>query len=147
MSTLKTFEIVPERAGWRNQEAIHAHEIGKDVWPAFCRWMTANVSGVLTNIIRDESGGSPTVECMDRELKSIDLVLLPNGVSAIQVTVAIHGRTHIVEAPGPEWLRVHYDAAGFVMRVEIGYQEGKLLLSFTGALPPGAVFTANSWGE
>lgn len=146
MSSLKTFETIPDRASLR-QEAIHAHEIGKDGWAEFCRWMTANVSGVLTNIIRDEGSSGPTVECIDRELKSIDYVLLPNGVSAINVTVAVHGKPHVFEIPGPEWLRVHYDAAGFVMRVEIGYQEGKLLLSFTGALPPGAVFTANSWGE
>ncbi len=146
MNSLKTFEPA-EMAPVRHKEAIHAHEIGRDGWPAFCRWMTASVSGVLTNVIRDEGSGSPTLECIDRELKSIDAVVLPNGVNAIQVTVAMDGKPRVFEATGPEWLRVHYDAAGFVMRLEIGYEEGKLILSFTGALPPGAVFTANSWGE
>lgn len=147
MSAVRTLEPISESAVTQHSIAIHAQEIGKDAWPEFCRWMTATLAGVTTNIVRDEGNDRAMVECLDRELKSIDHILLPSGVNAIHVTVDIGGKPHRFEVAGPCWLRVHYDAAGFVIRVEIGYEEGKLILSFTGSPAPGTIFTANSWGE
>lgn len=128
-------------------EPINAHDIGKSAWPAFCKWLTANLSGVNTTIVRDEGSEKPMVECRERPLESLQAVALPNGVSAIKVSVRIDHQAHVFEAPGPEWLRLHYNAAGFVKTVELGHTGGKLTLHFTGSPAPGAVFTENSWGE
>jgi hypothetical protein len=87
------------------------------------------------------------VDCLDRPLERVEAVVLPNGVTAIKITVQVNGKSHFFEVAGPAWLRLHYDAAGLVTTVEIGYAEGKLTLRFTGPVAPGAVFTANSWGE
>jgi hypothetical protein len=128
-------------------EPIHAQDIGKGAWPAFCRWLTANLSGVNTTIVRDEGSDNPMLECQERPLESLQAVVLPNGVNAVKVSVRIDHQSHVFEAPGPEWLRLHYNAAGFVKTVEIGHADGKMTLHFTGSPAPGAVFTENSWGE
>lgn len=131
----------------RTPESFHAHEIGKNAWVPFCRWLSANLCGMRTSIIRDDGSDIPVVECLDRPLEQAEPVLLANGVSAINVSVRMDGGVHTFEVTGPSWLRLHYNAAGFIVRVEIGYAEGKLLLIFTGKPAPGAIFTGNSWGE
>lgn len=128
-------------------EPIDAHEIGKSAWSEFCGWLTKNLGGVRTTIIRDEEDDTRKVDCLDRPLERIEAVVLPNGVNAIKVTVQMNGKSHFFEVAGPAWLRVHYDAAGLVTAVQIGYGDGKLTLRFSGPLAPGVVFTANSWGE
>lgn len=128
-------------------EPINAHDIGKNAWPAFCKWLTTSLSGVKTTIIRGEGSDKPIVECLERPLESLDAVVLPNGVSAIQVSVRINRQAHVFEAAGPAWLRLHYNAAGFVTTVEVGHADGKMTLRFAGSPGTGAAFTANSWGE
>jgi hypothetical protein len=51
------------------------------------------------------------------------------------------------DVAAPSWLRVHYNGAGLITVLEIGYQEGKMVLRFAGAPALGSGFTANSWGE
>ncbi|MGE5322098.1 MAG: hypothetical protein ACM3SW_04520 [Actinomycetota bacterium] len=133
--------------GTQVPESFHAHEIGKKAWVPFCGWLSATLSGMRTSIIRDEGSDIPVVECLDRPLVGAEPVVLANGVSAINVSIRMDGKVHTFEVAGPSWLRLHYNAAGFVVRVEIGYPEGKLMLIFTGKPAPGTIFTGNSWGE
>ena len=128
-------------------EPINAHEIGKNVWPAFCGWLTANLRGVTTTIVRDEGSDRRMPECLNRPFERMEAVVLANGANGIRVAVQMNGKSHWFEVAGPTWLRLHYNAAGFVTTVEIGYADGKLALRFTGSPVPGTVFTANSWGE
>ena len=134
-------------AAARRPQTFHAHEIGKNSWAPFCRWLSANLHDMRTSIIRDEGSDIPVVECLDRPMERAEHVTLANGVSAINVSVRMDGKEHNFEVAGPSWLRLHYNAAGFVVRVEIGYPEGKLVLIFTGKPATGAIFTGNSWGE
>jgi len=134
-------------ASARGSNAINAHDIGKNAWPAFCHWLTTHLFGVETTIVRDAGSDQPVVECLERPLESLASVVSPNGVPAIHVTVRINRQPHTVEVAGPTWLRLHYNAAGFITRVEIGYGDGKVTLRFTGSHSSGSVFTANSWGE
>lgn len=126
---------------------IHACDIGKAAWPEFCHWMTANLAGVVTTVVRDEGPDHRIVECLKCSLEQVDSVLLANGVTAVRVSVRVNGNCHLFEVPAPSWLRLHYNAAGFVTVLEIGYEEGKMGLRFTGSAPLGTAFTANSWGE
>jgi hypothetical protein len=128
-------------------EPISAYDIGKGAWPAFCSWLTAALHGVKTTIVRDEGADRHIVDCLDRPLEQIEAVVLPNAVIAIKITVQMNGKFHFFEVAGPSWLRLHYNAAGLPTNVEIGYAEGRLALRFNGLPAPGAVFTANSWGE
>ena len=132
----------PEPAG-----PIHACDIGKTAWPAFCRWVTENLAGVVTTLVRDEGPDRRIVECLEHPLERVDSVLLANGVTAVKVSMRINGLCHVFEVTAPSWLRLHYNAAGFVTVLEIGYEEGKLALRFTGSPQLGSAFTANSWGE
>lgn len=131
----------------RIPETIDAHEIGKSAWPAFCGWLTTALRGVRTTIVRDEGDDRRIVDCLDRPLEQVEAVVLPNSVNAIKITVQMNGKSHFFEVAGPAWLRLHYNAAGLPTTVEIGYAEGRLALRFNGPPAPGAVFTANSWGE
>lgn len=134
-------------ASMRRSEPINAYEIGKDAWPAFCGWLTTALHGVNTTVVRDEGSDRQMVDCLDRPLQQVEAVVLPNAVTAIKITVQMNGKSHFFEVAGPSWLRLHYNAAGLPTTVEIGYAEGTLALRFNGPPAPGAVFTANSWGE
>jgi hypothetical protein len=128
-------------------EQIDAHEIVRSSWSAFCQWLTTNLAGVSTTIVRDEGADRRMVECLERRLDQIESVQLADRVTAIKISINLNGSEHLFEVAGPSWMRVHYNAAGFIRLLEIGYDEGKLVLRFTGVPSPGPVFTANSWGE
>ena len=126
---------------------IHACDIGKTAWPAFCHWITTNLGGVVATLARDEGPDRRMVECLECPLERVDAVSLANGVAAVKITMRVKQRSHIFEVPAPSWLRLHYNAAGFVTVLEIGYEQGKMALRFAGSPPLGRAFTANSWGE
>lgn len=127
-------------------EAITAHEIALAAWRQFCRWLTQQLQGVETTIERQE-GSARSTECLDRTLEKIEACELADGVNAILITVVENKRHHVIEVAGPRFLRLHANAAGWPRVLEIGYEEGSLLLNFTRTNHSGETFTANSWGE
>ncbi len=127
--------------------AIVAQEIAAAVWPAFCRSFSNRCHGVCTTVERVEQPEERKIECMDRPLDELVAVVLENGVTAIHVTVGTNSKRRTFAAPGPHWVRLHYNAAGIPTTLEIGYSVGTLTLRFTGPIPAGPAFTANSWGE
>jgi hypothetical protein len=143
-------QLVPREAGVREParrtEAITAHEIALAAWRQFCQWLTKQLQGVETTIERLE-GKERFTECLDRTLEKVEAGELADGVTAIVITVGYNGKHRVLKVAGPNFLRLHANAAGWPRILEIGYEEGKLLLHFTGGISPGEVFTANSWGE
>lgn len=127
--------------------AITAQEIAAAVWPTFCRSFTASYHGMCTTVERVEDPEERKIECMERPLEQLGAVILESGVMAIHVTVGSNSRRRAFVAPGPRWVRLHYNAAGIPTILEIGYSTGTLTLRFTGPVPAGAAFTGNSWGE
>lgn len=127
-------------------EAITAHEIALATWRQFCKWLTQQLQGVETTIERLEDKERGT-ECLDRTLEKLEACELADGVNAILITVGDQGRHRVIEVPGPHFLRLHANAAGWPRVLEIGYEQGRLLLNFTGSISPGETFTGNSWGE
>ncbi len=135
-------KAVPEASS-----AIVAQEIAAAVWPAFCASFSNRCHGVCTTVERVEGPGQGKIECIDRPFDQLLAVVLENGVTAIHVTVGTNSKRRTFAAPGPRWVRLHYNAAGIPTILEIGYSEGTLTLRFTGPIPAGPAFTANSWGE
>ena len=127
-------------------EAITAHEIALATWQQFCLWLTLQLKGVETTIERQE-GNERSIVCLDRTLEKVEARELADGVNAILITMAEKERQHVVEVAGPTFLRLHANAAGWPRVLEIGYEEGRLLLNFTHTNHSGETFTANSWGE
>ena len=154
MSALKespSFGVkTPERPVQENPDvarAIVAQEIASAVWPAFCRAFTAAYHGVCTTVERVEEPERRRIECIDRPLQQIVAVTPENGGTAIHVKVGANSKQRTYVASGPHWVRVHYNGAGIPTLLEIGYEDGRLTLRFTGPTPAGSVFTENSWGE
>jgi hypothetical protein len=143
--TLRGPQLVSPELATR-PEAITAHEIALATWQQFCRWLTLQLKGVETTIERRE-GKELFTECLDRTLEKVEARELADGVNAILITVAEKERHHVIEVAGPTFLRLHANAAGWPRVLEIGYQEGRLLLNFTHNNHSGETFTANSWGE
>jgi hypothetical protein len=131
------------------RETIQAHEIGMAAWASFCEWFTKRFKNVETTIqrIEERDGQGRITECLDRPLERVAVEILADGVIGIQVAVRYNGRHRVMEVAGPRWLRLHWNAAGWPKVLEIGYSEGRLALRFNGRIPPGPIFTANSWGE
>jgi hypothetical protein len=142
--------LVPRDAGSRKPtgqgEPITAHEISLAAWRKFCLWLTGQLQGVETTIERLE-GKERFTECLDRTLEAVEARDMADGVTAVVITVGYNGKQRVLKVAGPRWLRLHANAAGWPRVLEIGYEEGKLLLHFTTTTTGGEVFTANSWGE
>jgi len=128
-------------------EPIAAHEISGARWQEFCNWCSAKLRGIVTDIERDTGEELRTVECRQQPLEQIAAREMANGVTAIDVKVLVNGKPRIFEIAGPSWLRLHCNSAGFPTLLEIGYEEGKLVLHLTGATVAAPVFSGNSWGE
>lgn len=136
----------PQPAPAEKAEAICAHEIVKSAWGTFCNWFSSTFHDLETSIERSE-GGERMLECRDHRFDSLSTALQPDGVLDIKVAVGYDGRGRTLQVSGPEWLRLHYNAAGWPTLLEIGYEEGKLALRFNSAATSGRTFTGNSWGE
>jgi hypothetical protein len=165
MNTLRVSNTKPrvQSAGLRKEDAgkenantaglaatlqpIAAHEISASRWQDFCNWCSVKLHGIVTDIERDTGRELRLVECLQQPLERISSRVLANGVTAIDVTVNVNGKPKIFEVSGPSWLRLHTNPAGFPALLEIGYEEGKLVLHLTGVSDPAPVFSGNSWGE
>jgi hypothetical protein len=126
---------------------IAAHEIAAQRWQDFCRWSSQSMAGVVTDIERDTGKELRVMECLQKPLQGITARVLANGVVSIGVTVLMNDKPRVFEIAGPNWLRVHCNAAGLPLVLEIGYTGGKMVLHFTGATMAAPVFSGNSWGE
>jgi hypothetical protein len=126
---------------------IAAHEISMQAWQVFCQWCSQSMQGIVTDIERDTGQELRVVECRQKPLQQIVARTAANGVTSIDVTVLMNGKPRIFEVAGPSWLRLHCNAAGLPLVLDIGYEGGKMVLHFTGATLAAPVFSGNSWGE
>ncbi|MFI5104398.1 MAG: hypothetical protein ACHP79_05690 [Terriglobales bacterium] len=128
-------------------EPIVAHEIAAARWQEFCHWCTEMLRGMVVDIERDTGKGLCVAECLQRPLEQIAARELKNGVTAIDVAVDIGGKRRVFEVAGPNSLRLHCNAAGWPLALEIGYEEGKLVLHCSSAAVTAPIFSGSSWGE
>jgi hypothetical protein len=117
------------------------------VWEPLCRWLTRDLRGMETTIERQDKDGEWLVECVSGFLDSVTTHETANGVRVISVRARLNGKTRLFEFPGPNSLGVRRNAAGWPVRVEVGYEEGRLALLFSGQMDPQRRSSRNAWGE
>lgn len=116
-------------------------------WEALCDWLTRDLHNMEATIERRSKAGEWVVECVAYPLESVTTHETQNGVRVISVRVRSDGKTKLFEVSGPNSLGVLRNAAGWPIRVELGYEEGQFVLIFSGQMDPQSRSSSNSWGE
>lgn len=116
-------------------------------WEALCGWLTRDLRGMMTTIERREKGADWVVECLSFPMESVATRMTSNGVQVISVELRVNGSRKLFEVPGPNSIVVRRNAAGWPIRVELGYEEGQLVLLFSGQMDPERRASSNTWGE
>jgi len=124
-----------------------AHPLPPSSWEALCTWLTENLRCMEATIERREGNGQWVVDCLSYPLESVSTHQTLNGVQVISVCVRMNGISKRFEIAGPYSISLHRNAAGWPIKVEVGYQEGELTLLFSGQMEPQKSLTANAWGE
>src|SRR6185369_15397468 len=101
-----------------------------------CGWLTRDLRGMMTTIERREKGGDWVVECLSFPMESVTTHITSNGVRVISVGIRINGSCKLFESSGPISIGLRRNAAGWPIRVEVGYEEGQLVLLFSGQMGP-----------
>jgi hypothetical protein len=116
-------------------------------WKALCAWLTRDLRGMEASIERRDKNGEWAVECMSSPLESVTTHWTGNGVQVISIKVRMNGKPGLFEVTGPNLLEVRRNAAGWPIKVELGFEEGRLALLFSGQLEPQRWASRNAWGE
>jgi hypothetical protein len=116
-------------------------------WETLCEWLTRDLRGMMTTIERREKGGDWVVECQSFPMETVTTHMMSNGVRVISVGLRVNGNRKLFEVPGPNSIGVRRNAAGWPIRVELGYEEGQLVLLFSGQMDPARRSSSNTWGE
>ncbi|MGB9120029.1 MAG: hypothetical protein WCE73_05385 [Candidatus Angelobacter sp.] len=116
-------------------------------WETLCGWLTRDLRGMMTTIERREKGGDWVVECRSFPMESVTTRMTSNGVRVISVGIRINGSCKLFEISGPNSIGLRRNAAGWPIRVELGYEEGQLVLLFSGQMDPERRSSRNTWGE
>ena len=117
------------------------------LWEGLCDWLTRDLHNMEATIERRSKAGDWIVECVSYPLESVATHETQNGVRVISIKVRTNGTTKLFEVSGPNSLEVRRNAAGWPIRIELGYEEGQLVLIFSGQTDPQRKSTGNSWGE
>jgi hypothetical protein len=131
----------------RHQAAGFADSLCVTPWEALCDWLTRDLHNMEATIERCSNAGEWIVECVSYPLESVTTHETPNGVRVISIGVRVDGKTKLFEASGPNSLAVRRNAAGWPIRIELGYTEGLFVLIFSGQTDPQRRSSCNSWGE
>jgi len=100
------------------------HSRAETSWESLCDWLTRELHGMETTIERRDKGGDWVVECLSFPLESVT-TRTSNGVPIISIGVRMNGHTRLFEIAGPDSAGVRRNAAGWPIRVELGYAEGQ----------------------
>ena len=117
------------------------------LWEALCDWLTRDLHNMEATIERRSKDGEWTVECVSYPLESVTTHETQNGVRVISILARTDGTAKLFEVSGPNSLEVRRNAAGWPIRIELGYEEGQLVLIFSGQTDPQRKSSGNSWGE
>jgi hypothetical protein len=131
----------------RDHAAGFADSLCVTPWEALCDWLTRDLHNMEATIERRSNTGEWVVECVSYPLESVTTRETQNGVRVISIGVRADGKTKLFEVPGPNSLAIHRNAAGWPIRIELGYAEGLFVLIFSGQLDPQKKSSRNSWGE
>jgi hypothetical protein len=116
-------------------------------WEVLCGWLAQDLRGMMTTIERREKGGDWVVECLSYPLESVTTRQTANGVRVISISIRMNGACKLFEISGPNSIGLRRNAAGWPIRVELGYEEGQVVLLFSGQMDPQRRSSRNSWGE
>ena len=116
-------------------------------WKALCAWLTRDLRGMETTIERRDKNGEWATECVSSPLESVTTHWTVNGVQVISIKVRMNGNPRLFEVTGPNLLELRRNAAGWPVKVELGYEEGRLALLFSGQMEPQRWPSRNAWGE
>src|SRR6478736_5630368 len=97
-------------------------------WKPLCDWLTRDLHNLEVTIERRSKAGEWVVECVSYPLESVTTHETQNGVRVISIGIRINGKIKLFEVPGPYSLGVRRNAAGWPIRIELGYEEGQLVL-------------------
>lgn len=131
----------------RHQPVGLADSISGAKWKTLCDWLTRDLHDMEATIERRSKAGEWVVECVSFPLESVTTHETQNGVRVVSIGVRMDGQTKLFDVSGPNSLGVHRNAAGWPVRIEFGYEEGQLVLIFSGQMDPQRRLSANSWGE
>ena len=131
----------------RHQPVGIADSLCTAPWGPLCDWLTRDLRNMEATIERRSKAGEWVIECMARPLESVTSHETQNGVQVISIVVRLDGKTKLFEVFGPNSLGVHRNAAGWPIRIELGYEEGQLVLIFSGQMDSPLRSSSNSWGE
>lgn len=137
---LSTMQFAPGASEARPQ-------LSPSSWETLCGWLTRDLLGMMTTIERREKDGDWVMECPSFPLESVTTHITSNGVRVISVSIRMNGSCKLFEISGPNSIGLRRNAAGWPIRVELGYEEGKLVLLFSGQMDPERRSSSNSWGE
>lgn len=116
-------------------------------WETLCGWLNQDLRGMMTTIERREKDGDWMVECLSYPLESVTTRQTSNGVRVMSISIRMNGASKLFEISGPHSIGLRRNAAGWPIRVELGYEEGQLVLLFSGQMDPQRRSSSNSWGE
>jgi hypothetical protein len=112
-----------------------------------CAWLTRDLKGMEASIERRDKNGEWAVECVSSPLESVTARWTANGVQVISIKVRMNGNPGLFEVAGPSLLEVRRNEAGWPIKVELGNEEGRLALLFTGQMETQRWASRNAWGE
>jgi|SRR5580765_1376934 len=116
-------------------------------WEILCEWLTQELRGLMTAIERREGDGDWIVECVSFPMESVTTHITSNGIRVLSVNVCMNGHSKRFEISGPNSIGLRRNAAGWPLRMELGYKEGRLVLVFSGQTDPQRRSSSNAWGE
>lgn len=102
-------------------------------WEALCNWLTRDLRGMITTVERYQEGEGWLMECHPSPLESVTTHQTLNGVRVISIGVRMNGTCKMIELTGTNTISLRRNAAGWPIKVEFGYEGGRLALLFSGA--------------
>lgn len=130
-----------------HQNAGFADSLCVTPWEALCDWLARDLHNMEATIERRSNAGDWVVECASYPLENVTTRETQNGVRVISIAVRVDGKTKLFEVSGPNSLAIRRNAAGWPIRIELGYAEGLFVLIFSGQIEPQKRSSSNSWGE
>jgi hypothetical protein len=142
MNSIENKELAPALV----HPEITTHALPPESWEKLCAWLTENLKGIGTTIERRQPGGEWGMECLEHRLEGIT-THQANGVQIISVNMAMNGHHKLFAIAGPCSITLCKNAAGWPEIVEIGTDEGKFVMRFSGPPEPRKRMSSNAWGE
>jgi hypothetical protein len=139
--------VHPNPATMQSASSLREVKPNVDKWESLCGWLTQELRGIMTTVERREGDGDWVVECLSSPMESVTTRVTSNGIRVLSVSICMNGHRKLFEISGPNSIGLRRNAAGWPLRVDLGYEEGRLALIFSGQMDPQRRSSSNGWGE